>query len=211
MIRAETAAATRRALLDAAAELLDLGGLEAVTLRAVGARAGVTRGAPYRHFADKESLLIAVGTRAWGELGDRVAAVRGDSSLTAVEKMRGLLTAFIDVARRRPHLYRLMFSSPAGDPTAMARAAERDQDASLSIVAELTGEQDARRYAALLLASADGIANMELTGQFETDKWRTSAEELIDTLVAMIAADTGGRSRSAAVRGGGLEEQLEGP
>ncbi|MFD0648993.1 TetR family transcriptional regulator [Streptomyces malaysiensis subsp. malaysiensis] len=42
--RAESAAVTRRALLDAAAELLDLGGPEAVTLREVGARAGVTRG-----------------------------------------------------------------------------------------------------------------------------------------------------------------------
>jgi len=33
----------RRALLDAAAELLDAGGPEAVTLREVGARAGVSR------------------------------------------------------------------------------------------------------------------------------------------------------------------------
>lgn len=42
--RAESAAVTRRALLDAAAELLDLGGPAAVTLREVGARAGVSRG-----------------------------------------------------------------------------------------------------------------------------------------------------------------------
>ncbi|MFI6702265.1 helix-turn-helix domain-containing protein [Streptomyces sp. NPDC050509] len=54
--RAESAAITRRALLDAAAELLDLGGPEAVTLREVGARAGVSRGAPYRHFTGKDSL-----------------------------------------------------------------------------------------------------------------------------------------------------------
>jgi AcrR family transcriptional regulator len=193
MIRAETAAATRRALLDAAGELLDLGGLEAVTLRAVGARAGVSRGAPYRHFADKESLLIAIGTRSWDELGDRVGAIRADANLPPVEKLRALLIAFIDVARRQPHLYRLMFSSPAGDPTALAQAAQHSQDESLAIVAELSGEQNARRYAALLLAGADGIANLELTGQFETDKWRTSAEELIDTLVTMIARDATAR------------------
>jgi AcrR family transcriptional regulator len=58
--RVESAAATRRALLDAAADLLDTGGPDAVTLRAVGARAGVTRGAPYRHFPDKDSLLTAI-------------------------------------------------------------------------------------------------------------------------------------------------------
>lgn len=62
--RAESAALTRRALLDAAAELLDLGGPEAVTLREVGARAGVSRGAPYRHFADKDSLPTAVATES---------------------------------------------------------------------------------------------------------------------------------------------------
>lgn len=187
MNRAESAAATRQSLLDAAAELLDLGGLEAVTLRAVGARAGVTRGAPYRHFSDKENLLIAVGTRAWHELGDRIGTVRGSSNLPPVEKLRVLLIAFIDVARRQPHLYRLMFSNPASDPTVFARAAERSQEESLAIVAELTGEQHARRYAALLFGSADGIATMELTGQLETDKWGTSAEELVDTLVALVA------------------------
>ena len=41
--RLESAAKTRRALLDAAAELLDEGGPEAVTLREVGSRAGVSR------------------------------------------------------------------------------------------------------------------------------------------------------------------------
>ncbi|HEX6345255.1 TetR/AcrR family transcriptional regulator [Umezawaea sp.] len=63
--RAESAATTRRALLDAAGALLDKGGTDAVTLREVGADAGVSRSAPYRHFADKESLLVAVATEAW--------------------------------------------------------------------------------------------------------------------------------------------------
>ena len=48
---------TRAALLGAAAGLLEGHGLEAVTLRAVGERAGVSRQAPYKHFADKEALL----------------------------------------------------------------------------------------------------------------------------------------------------------
>ena len=66
MNRKESAAATRGALIDQAAQLLDGGGLEAVTLREVGARAGVSRGAPYRHFADKEGLLTAVAADGLG-------------------------------------------------------------------------------------------------------------------------------------------------
>src|SRR3954454_12005811 len=54
---------TRDALVDAAAELLTAWGTAAVTLREVGRRAGVSHNAPYKHFADKEELLAAVGAR----------------------------------------------------------------------------------------------------------------------------------------------------
>ncbi len=187
--RAESAAATRRALLDAAAELLDQGGLEAVTLRAVGASAGVTRGAPYRHFADKESLLIAVGTRAWEQLGEQTEALRVDAAMPPGDKLRAALLALIDLGRRRPHLYQLMFSNPPGDPAALARAAEHSRTEFLAIVADLVGAQDARRYGALLIGSANGIAGMEVSRQLADPKWAVTAEELIDTLVALIAAD----------------------
>jgi len=188
--RTESAAATRRALLDAAADLLDLGGLEAVTLRAVGARAGVTRGAPYRHFPDKESLLIAIGTRAWDRLGAQTQALRADASLPAPTKLRSALHALIDIARSQPHLYQLMFSNPPGDPTALARAAQHSQTEFLTIVADLVGDQDARRYGALLIASANGIAGLEVSSQLADKKWGgISSEELIDTLVGMIPTD----------------------
>ncbi|MDH6565338.1 AcrR family transcriptional regulator [Streptomyces sp. SAI-117] len=186
--RAESTAATRRALLDAAAGLLDRGGLEAVTLRAVGAEAGVTRGAPYRHFPDKESLLIAVGTRAWDRLGELMRDLRADSGLPAAEKLRAGVIALIDIGRSQPHLYKLMFSNPSSDPTALARAAEPSQAEFLAIVADLVGEQDARRYAALLISTANGVAGMEVSGQLPNEKWgEVRAEDLIDTLVTMIA------------------------
>jgi hypothetical protein len=53
---------TRETLVSAAAELLDRGGPDAVTLREVGHLAGVSHNAPYKHFAGKESLLAAVAS-----------------------------------------------------------------------------------------------------------------------------------------------------
>ncbi len=50
-------------MLDAAAGLLEEGGLGAVTLRAVGERVGVSRQAPYNHFADKATLLSVLAAR----------------------------------------------------------------------------------------------------------------------------------------------------
>lgn len=187
--RAESAAATRRALLDAAAELLDRGGPDAVTLRAVGARAGVTRGAPYRHFPDKDSLLTTIAIEALDRLADQVQSLRADPQLPPADTLYHALAALMTVGRCQPHLYRLMFASPTGDPAATKaaiQAAEHAWDEFLAIVGELVGAQHARRFAALLLTSAHGITGMEVSGHLSVQKWHITAEELVTTLVSMI-------------------------
>ncbi|MGW7516478.1 TetR/AcrR family transcriptional regulator [Streptomyces sp. NPDC054796] len=222
--RAESAAATRRTLLDSAAELLDLGGPEAVTLREVGARAGVSRGAPYRHFTGKDSLLTAVATESWERIADQVHALRADAALSAAERLRGALRILIGVGREQPHLYQMLFRrpghrpeelgeglgdglgrvqrqlcGPADDPAAdRARAAGRFQDEFLAIVTDLVGKRNTEHYGALLLASAHGIAEMELSGHLGTDKMRTTPDELVDTLVRMVTDTGGGRHPSEA-------------
>ncbi len=187
MGRIESAAATRRALLDDAAALLDSGGPDAVTLREVGARAGVSRGAPYRHFANKDSLLTAVAAEGWERIGDHMHALQTNSRLLPIDKLRAALVGVITVSRQQPHLYQLMFSTPAGNPAATVQAAQRMCDEFLAIVATVVGEQHAQRYAAILLTGAHGAAGLELSGLLSTDKWHTTAEELIDSLLATVA------------------------
>jgi AcrR family transcriptional regulator len=192
MSRIESAAATRRALLDSAAALLDSGGPGAVTLREVGARAGVSRGAPYRHFAEKESLLTAVAAEGWERIGDEMHALRADAHRAPIDRLRAALTVFITVSRRQPHLYRLMFSAPAGDPAAVVLAAQRGCDEFLAIAAPVVGERNAQRYGAILLTAAHGAAGLGMSGLLRTDKWHTTAEELIDSVIAMVAGDDRG-------------------
>jgi AcrR family transcriptional regulator len=184
--RLESATNTRRALLDAAAELLDAGGPEAVTLREVGARAGVSRNAPYRHFADKEGLLTAVAVESWDRLAEALRASGAINSAPSI-RLQQALTAIVELGRNRPHLYRLMFVIPERDPGAGARAASRAQEEFLSIVAAVVGEADARHYGALLFSSAHGIAGLEISGHLTEEKWRTTAKDLIATLVVMTA------------------------
>lgn len=182
--RAESAAATRRALLDSATELLDEGGPDAVTLRDVGARAGVSRGAPYGHFADKESLLAAIATEGWERLSDEIAAQTGSPS----DRLRGALAALVAVGRRHPHRYRQMFGPPAGEePELVINASCRAQDEFLAIVSELVDDRDVHRFGGLLFTGVSGIIAAELSGHFDTGKWHTSADELVDTLVTIIA------------------------
>lgn len=183
--RSESAAATRRSLIDAAGVLLDLGGVEAVTLREVGARSGVSRSAAYRHFADKESLLTVLATNAMSDLGDALEVLA--SSQDSPEKcLRSALLSLITIGHTRPHLYRLMFTTPTGDPTAAVRAAERAQDLFLEIVGRITGPRRARRYGALLLTTAHGITGLDLSGHLDLDKWHTNAEELVDTIISLL-------------------------
>ncbi len=182
--RAENAAATRQAVLAAAADLLDAGGPSAVTLREVGARVGLTRSAPYRHFVDKEGLLTALATQAWSNLDNELHEI-ATSDVPAVERLRRALMALIRVGRQRPHLYRLMFIPPAGDPGAAVRAAERTQDQFLRLVAGVVGNDDAWTYGGVFFTSAHGITDLGLSGHLVPTKWPT-AESLVDVLVGLL-------------------------
>jgi AcrR family transcriptional regulator len=67
---AEDTAATRAALVEAALFTFARDGIDRATLARIAEAAGVTRGAVYHHFADKDALLAAV----LGETWDVVAA-----------------------------------------------------------------------------------------------------------------------------------------
>lgn len=197
MNRFESAAATRRALVHQAGVLLDGGGPGAVTLREVGAGAGVTRGAPYRHFADKESLLTAVAAESWERLADRMRALRTRGNRPPSDVLRAALVAVIELSRERPHLYRLMFTPPAGDPSAVVRAAETMCDEFLAIVGAVVGDHDATRHAGILLTGVHGAAGLERSGLLHTDKWQTDADELTTALLDMVTAGISSASRPA--------------
>ena len=62
----------RRALLDEALRTIQDDGVEALTLRTIGVRLGVSRTALYRHFTDKRALLSAVATEGFRLLTERL-------------------------------------------------------------------------------------------------------------------------------------------
>ncbi|KDN19967.1 TetR family transcriptional regulator [Amycolatopsis rifamycinica] len=158
-----------------------------MTLRAVGARAGVSRGAPYGHFEDKAHLLTRLAIDAWNAVTDEVEQLRGEPA----ERLERALLTLIEVGRRSPHRYALMFATPADDPAA-AVAASRLENQFLAMVADVVGEPDARRYGALLMASAHGIAGLELSGHLAREKWGVDGDQLVRTLVDGIVPGTSG-------------------
>lgn len=90
----------RSRLLDAAAQLLDAEGLEAVTIRETARQCGVSHGAPRRYFPSRTTLLGHLAKRVAGEL----AAELDDTD----ESPPGLADAYVAFAARRPNAFDLL-------------------------------------------------------------------------------------------------------
>jgi len=97
----------RRALIEAAGQLLEAEGPDALSLRAVARDAGVSPAAPYHHFEDKSELLTAVADKGYEELAEHLRAARAQS-LPGHERMTAMHAAYASFAASRRALYRLM-------------------------------------------------------------------------------------------------------
>jgi AcrR family transcriptional regulator len=104
----------RQTLIEAAVALVGEVGPRAFTLREVARRAGVSHNAPYRHFASKNDLLVAVASEGF----ERLTAVMKKSSAkgkTALERLQLSGCGYVDFALRWPHHFLVMFDLPKGD------------------------------------------------------------------------------------------------
>src|SRR5512147_2546442 len=100
--------ALREALLGQAFRDLEADGLESLSLRRLAETTGVSKTAPYRHFADKRELLVTIAAEGFRLLAERLEAVPSEGN--ALEGIRALCRAYIEFARERPVLYKLMIS-----------------------------------------------------------------------------------------------------
>jgi len=102
----------RKALLDAAVALIGEVGPRAFTLREVARRAGVSHNAPYRHFASKDELLVAVAAEGF----ERLAAVMRQTmepGQSPRERLELCGCGYVNFALRWPQHLLVMFDLPA--------------------------------------------------------------------------------------------------
>ncbi len=96
MPRQARANATVDAILTAALQLLEAGGVEQLTTNQVAERAGVSIGTVYQYFADKQAILSALAQRSAASVRDGIAAMlieRPDLG-TVRPIVRALMTGF---------------------------------------------------------------------------------------------------------------------
>ena len=161
---------TRAKLLQAASTLLFESGPNAVTVRAVGAAAGVARMTPYRHFKDKDDLLSAVATQSLEYLRTAMADGAGKSGLDT-SPLYGACLGYVTAAMERPAHYRLVFGDfqIARPSLALQQTASGCMNYLCELVAQAQEKQPSRCHAdvrhdtSLIWASLHGLIDLTLT------------------------------------------------
>ena len=113
----------RGALIDAAHTLLRDKGPEGFTLADACRLAGVSTAAPYRHFADRGALIMAVAERGFGMLRERTATARDSHPAGTEESIVAMGQAYVAFATDEPAVFKLMFGAhPDVQPVGKAHA-----------------------------------------------------------------------------------------
>ena len=100
----------KRALTDAALQLVQEKGPKGFTLREVARRAGVSAAAPYRHFADKSQLLAAAATQGFVQLHETLDATAA-ATTDLTEQVLAMGRTYVRWAVTHPDYYQVMFGS----------------------------------------------------------------------------------------------------
>ncbi|MEV4631573.1 TetR/AcrR family transcriptional regulator [Micromonospora sp. NPDC049523] len=105
----------RSALVEAGLRLARDGGVNALGLRELTRSVGVTPNAAYRHFADRQALVLAVAAEAQNRLArairERLGAIPGDADPAerAVHQLREVSLGYIHFAVSEPGWFELAF------------------------------------------------------------------------------------------------------
>jgi AcrR family transcriptional regulator len=148
----------REEILDTALAVADEHGLEAVSMRALADRVGVTPMALYRHVKDKAALLD-------GMVGRLLAALLPPDTTKGLawdERLSALAHACRDVTQRHPWAAHLLFSRPAVTPDAV-RAVDIIYTALLDAGVP---ESQVPRLERLISTFVIGFAASEASGRF---------------------------------------------
>jgi AcrR family transcriptional regulator len=145
----------RRAILRAALDVISADGPDALSLRDLARRAGVSHAAPAHHFKDRTGLLTAIAAEGHGLLAD---------ALAESEDLRDAGVRYVRFAREHPAHFQVMFR-----PELL-----RGDDLELTTARALSGERLREAVAAARPGAAEsdprlaGIAAWSLSHGFAT-------------------------------------------
>ncbi|WP_261993916.1 TetR/AcrR family transcriptional regulator [Streptomyces sp. t39] len=98
----------RARLVAVGVELVAEEGVQALTLREIARRAGVSHGAPRRHFRTHRELLSAIAREGFALVAADAASAVADDGRTPRERVAAVCRSYIRFAREHRGMYELM-------------------------------------------------------------------------------------------------------
>lgn len=192
------------ALIEACVVLIEEKGVEALSLREVAKHAGVSPGAPFRHFSSKAALLTAVAEQAMARLTEAIRTELEKADPTSPLAGLGAIgQAYLGWAVANPTHFEVISSRSLIDFHGSARLVA-ENEAIRQIMLDLIerGRQAGQLHPAartddLMLASRAfiyGIARMWIDGHFQ--EWRVeqppakAMASALDLFMAMLGSGT---------------------
>ncbi|HSX99103.1 MAG TPA: TetR/AcrR family transcriptional regulator [Streptomyces sp.] len=184
----------RSRLVDVGVDLVTAEGVQALSLREIARRAGVSHGAPRRHFPTHLELLSAIARRGFEDLAARGTAALGDGTASPREQIATLGRVYLDFALTQRGMHELMFRHDLLESNELGL-----RDASLPIFAllvDLVGrvrpDADPRLLAGALLANLYGLAQLWTWGSLQLT---TGADDFAPLLRTALDAHLGSEER----------------
>lgn len=177
-------------LVDVALDLLARDGIESLTLRRIARDAGVSHGAPLRHYRSLATLLAHVAARGFRMLQEAVgtAASALPEGSPPGDALAAACRAYVETAVAHPDLFALMFRPEQLDwqvPALQANAsAAFEQLVGFVAAAQEAGwhpEADTRVLAGANWAAAHGLATLWAQGAMQG----VTDNRVLDDAIAM--------------------------
>ncbi len=180
----------RSALIDAALQILESGGMDALSLRVLARATGVTQAAPYSHFRDKDDLLAAVAETGFQRLALQMAdEATGQNSVQArIEKLMG---AYVRFAVANKPLFQLMFSRELAvmkDYPTLAMTAGKSYSLISSTLAQRGAPADETRFLTVAIWSlCHGLTTLIVDEKIKLEQFGArDADEFIRRTVSIF-------------------------
>ncbi len=178
---------TRDRLVDTARAYLDEEGVDGIGLREIARRAGLSHGAPLRHFPTLGRLLAAVAAEGFRDLYASVeASMSAVDSADPMARLDAASFGYVRFAANSPGVFGLMFRSDlcdTGDPEyAIEGSAAFGQLVELVVDAQAVGfhpDLVPTELAGVLWSTMHGLASLHLHGALAP----TTGQTDLDTLV----------------------------
>jgi AcrR family transcriptional regulator len=184
-------------MVAAALKLIAKHGPRGFSLSQAARMAGVTVGAPYRHFADKEALFSAVAAEGFVELCERIEAANDASRQDPRQRLLAIAMAYVRFAMDKPSHFQVMFDSTIHrrqDP-ALDVPADRAYQELARTVHEASTDKSARgreSMTAAVWALMHGLAIFGIDRTFTNMSFETPLETLVHDSVELLLGRKGG-------------------